>query len=75
VSFRLPGWVGVAFQTLGGEQQRLPARQACISLAVRDCHRERDSPPEGLSLGLSNIGGVGVNQKKYDTQELSNLCG
>ena len=52
-----------------------PARQACISLAVRDCHRERDSPPEGLSFGFSNTGNGGCQSKKDDTEELSCLCG
>src|SRR6202035_3060368 len=75
-SLRLPGGGGGYFPNPKGENSSAcPARQACISLAVRDCHRERDSPPEGLSFGFSNTRGVGCQSKKDDTQELSRCCG
>src|SRR5437899_4541905 len=73
--FASRGGVGVTFQTLWGNRSACPARQACISLAVRDCHRERDSPPEGLSFGFSNIGRSECQSKKVDTQKLSFGCG
>jgi len=69
------GGVGVASKPFGGNSSACPARQACVSLAVRDCHREGDSPPEGLSFGFSNIGSSGCQSKKYDTSVLSGLCG
>ena len=68
------GWV-LHCKPLEGNSSACPARQACISLAVRDCHRERDSPPEGLSFGFSNIGSSGCQSKKNDTSALSGLCG
>ena len=64
------GWV-LHSKPFGGNGSACPARQACISLAVRDCHRERDSPPEGLSFGFSNIASGGCQSKKDDTPELS----
>lgn len=59
------------YKPLEGNSSACPARQACISLAVRDCHRERDSPPEGLSFGFSNIACGGCQSKKDDTEKLS----
>src|SRR5579859_3145235 len=60
------GWV-LRFKPFGGNRSACPARQACISLAVRDCHRERDSPPEGLSFGFSNTGErrVSIEKERY----------
>jgi len=57
-------------QTLRGNSSACPARQVCVSLAVRDCHRKRDSPPEGLSLWLSNIDDGGSQSKKDDNSIL-----
>jgi hypothetical protein len=64
------GGVGVTLQTPGESSSACPARQACVSLAVRDCHRERDSPPEGLSFGFSNTGGGGCQPKKGRYSEI-----
>jgi hypothetical protein len=61
------GGVGVTFQTLGGEQQRLPCQAGLRLTRGRDCHRKRDSPPEGLSFGFFNIGDGGCQSKKDDT--------